>query len=76
MTGGAVVWTRSVTGTYSGGLSGAFTNLKTVIFCNGQDSLKRVSGKRIDNNSVEYYTDEIGVVSDSCNVNIEIRVYP
>jgi len=74
--GGAVVWTRSVTGTYSGALSGAFTNLKTVIFCNGQDSLKRVSGKRIDNNSVEYYTDDTGVVSDNCNVNIEIRVYP
>ena len=76
--GGTIVWTRTGTGSYTGTLSGVFTNLKTWTTIGGNyntpSSFLRLN--RVDNNSVSIVT-ESGGVSDNVleNTSIEIRVY-
>lgn len=76
--GGTIVWTRTAPGSYTGTLSGAFTNLKTWTIIGGNyntpSSFLRLN--RVDNNSVSIVT-ESGGVSDNVleNTSIEIRVY-
>ena len=81
--GGAVIWTRTNTGSYTGTLVGAFTEKTVVIYSSSiipsdLGSLKNSGGGRTNDNEVyvlqykEGLTPMDGITGDT----IEIRVYP
>jgi len=76
--GGTVVWTRSITGEYTGTLTGAFTNNKTGTTMTGNFSNVIVSATRATDNTVIFRTSTSGTLSDNSvtNATLEIRVYP
>jgi hypothetical protein len=79
---GTIVWARSVAGTYTGTLTGAFTSNKT--WCNvsltdesgGAIILSKLS--RVDANTVQLitYNSSLAATDVFTNMSIEIRVYP
>lgn len=78
---GSIVWTRSVTGTYVGTLTGAFTANKTWCASSVSDeglSAAVVRLQRTNDNAVTLYTSDNAFLAQDVftNISIEIRVYP
>ena len=80
--GGAVVWARSSTGTYTATLTGAFTSAKTFIMQPGETgtiaAIKNVLAVRTSADVVTVTTGAGGTLEDSVlsSFPIEILVYP
>jgi len=80
--GGAVVWARSSTGTYTATLTGAFTSAKTFIMQPGETgtiaAIKNVLAVRTSADVVTVTTGSGGTLEDSVlsSFPIEILVYP
>jgi hypothetical protein len=80
--GGAVVWARSSTGTYTATLTGAFTSDKTFIMQPGETgtiaAIKNVLAVRTSADVVTVTTGSGGTLEDSVlsSFPIEILVYP
>lgn len=78
---GSIVWTRSVTGTYVGTLTGAFTANKTWCASSVSDEglgAAVVRLQRTNANAVTLYTSDNTFTAQDVftNISIEIRVYP